>query len=62
MVLLNSLHFQSVSQNKSSSDSLYYAFEPSSACGVNQIGQRSDPFESGILALSSVGAKMKVNE
>lgn len=62
MLLLNSLHFQSVSQNKSRSDFLYCSFEPSSACGVNQIGQRSDPFESGILALSSVGVKMKVNE
>lgn len=61
-MLLNSLHFHSVSQNKSRSDFLFCSFKPFSACGVSQIGQRSDLFESGILALSSVGVKMKVNE
>lgn len=62
MLLHNSLHLQSVSQNKDRSDFLYCSFEPSSACGESQTGQRSDAFESWILALSSVWVKMKVNE
>lgn len=62
VLLLSSLHLQSVSQNKGRSDCRYCFFEPSSACGETQVGQRSDPFESRILALSSVWVKMKVTE